>query len=291
MKIFESIKRLNEVLIGMNERNIGLIYPNNARKNYKYADDKSLAKDNLEQKGLACPKTYAIVDSIGQIEPCWASASLNSELVIKPAKGAGGKGIMILKRKGAVWYSQGKPISQDEIFYHTANVIFGLYSFGDGDVAMIEAYVRPHEVFQSIYPEGVPDIRIILLKGNPLMGMLRMPTAQSGGKANLHQGGLGIGIDLDTGILQEAYDGKQHVRHHPDTSHLITGVQLPFWEDLIGLSISATQYFPLDYLGVDLVIDQDKGPMIMGLNVRPGLAIQLANKRGLKEAITSSNFK
>ncbi len=287
MNFLKSIRMINENIIGMNERNLELIYPNNDRKHYKYADDKYLAKSILEQHGLPCPKTYAVVNSIGQIEQSWAAVCHQEALVIKPARGAGGKGIMILKRKGNVWHSQGKSISEDEIFFHLANVIFGIHSFGDSDVALIEEFMRPHQLFINIFPDGVPDVRIILLKGDPLMAMLRMPTQESGGKANLHQGGLGIGLDMETGELLDAYDGQKYHQVHPDTGHRIMGLLLPHWSELVAMSIEASKHFPLEYLGVDLVIDADKGPMIMELNVRPGLAIQLANRKGLKSVINA----
>ena len=273
--------------MGMNERNLGLIYPNNERKNYKYADDKYLAKSILEKNGLPCPKTYAVVKSIGQIESSWAQACHHKALVIKPAKGAGGKGILILKRKGNSWYSQGKVITEDEVYFHLANVIFGIYSFGDSDMALIEEFMKPHQLFLDIFSDGVPDVRIILLKGVPLMAMLRMPTQASGGKANLHQGGLGIGVNMETGELIDAFDGEKYHQTHPDTHHQIKGLHLPYWKELVAMSVTASQHFPLDYLGVDLVIDAEKGPMIMEMNVRPGLAIQLANRKGLKTVINA----
>ena len=37
----------------------------------------------------------------------------------------------------------------------------------------------------------------------------------------------------------------------------------------------------LGYQGVDLVLDKDKGPLILELNARPGLNIQIANRAGL----------
>ncbi len=285
MNWIQKIASIRSKVMGMNERNLSFIYPNNSRKNYKYADDKCLTKSILHQHQIACPTTYAIIDSIGKIEHAWQSVSEWNELVIKPAKGAGGKGIMILKKKEGLWHSQGSVISDHEVCTHIANVIFGIYSFGDSDVALIEEYVRPHRIFHQIFPEGVPDIRIILLKGVPLMGMLRMPTHQSNGKANLHQGGLGIGIDMTTGRLKDAYDGEKHIAFHPDTQNPVAGITLPHWDEIIAMSVMAAQNFPLDYLGVDLVIDDRKGPMIMELNVRPGLGIQLANREGLKEAL------
>lgn len=37
----------------------------------------------------------------------------------------------------------------------------------------------------------------------------------------------------------------------------------------------------LGYIGVDIVLDRDLGPLVLELNARPGLSIQLANKIGL----------
>ncbi len=117
------------------------------------------------------------------------------------------------------------------------------------------------------------------------MGMLRVPTEKSDGKANLHQGGLGIGIDMENGLLTHAYDGQQYHETHPDNNNKILGKKVPFWERLVELSIQTSMAFPLDYLGIDIVLDKTFGPMIMEINVRPGLGIQLANRKGLKEAL------
>lgn len=289
-QLIKNIKELNARVLGMNERNIGLIYPNNKRVNYKYADDKYLAKSIMENNDVKCPKTYGVVEKIGEIEEVWHMVSEWNALVVKPAKGAGGKGIMVLSKKEGQWVSGGKVVSQSKIFSHIANIIFGVFSFGDDDRALIEEYIRPHEFFGQIYEAGVPDFRIILLKGVPLMGMLRMPTAQSGGKANLHQGGLGIGIDMQTGKLKRAYDGKKHMDVHPDSGSIILGRPIPYWEELVALSIKTAKEFPLDYLGVDLVIDKAKGPMVMEVNVRPGLGIQLANQQGMNEVMSTINI-
>ena len=284
------IKKLTEMpskVMGMNERNLGLIYPNNRRRDYKLADDKYLAKEIFHLHGISCPQTYGVVSTIGEIKEVWQKVNHHDRLVIKPAKGAGGKGILILKQVNGQWYKSGSLIDEAEIFGHIANTIFGIYSLGDSDRVLIEEFVTPHGFFGELYPSGVPDFRIILLNQQPLMGMLRMPTEKSGGKANIHQGGLGIGVDMESGRLTQAYDGKKHLDVHPDSGAKITGKMIPYWDELIALSIQTAKAFPLNYLGVDLVIDREKGPMIMEVNVRPGLAIQLANKKGLKEVLTT----
>ena len=35
------------------------------------------------------------------------------------------------------------------------------------------------------------------------------------------------------------------------------------------------------YLGVDIVLDREKGPLLLEINARPGLSIQIANREGL----------
>lgn len=275
-------------ILGINERNSSYIYPNNARKNYKYADDKCITKAILEKNDVSCPKTYAVIRKLGEIESIWNTVKTHESLVIKPSKGRGGEGIKILFKKNGKWFQGKREISEDMIFSHIANVIYGVYSFGTSDKAIIEERIISHDFFKGIYEVGVPDLRIIVHKQVVVMAMLRMPTKKSNGKANLHQGGLGIGIDLKNGKLTHVYDGKKYIDAHPDSKLPIKGLALPFWDELLALSIAASQHFPLNYLGVDLVIDQNKGPMIMEVNVRPGLGIQLANKQGLKEALVKN---
>lgn len=283
--IFKSKKELENSALGINQRNVDLINTLNQRKHYKYADDKSLTKKILESKELACPKTYTLISRIGDIEKKWRSLDGYSSLVIKPAQGSGGGGILLLTQKEGLWYKGNKALNNNQIFSHIANIIFGVYSFGDTDKAIIEQCINPHSFFAEIYPEGVPDVRIITVKGVLVMGMLRLPTDQSDGKANLHQGGLGVGINLEEGMLTQAYNGSEFTDLHPDSGKPIAGQKLPFWDEIVQLSKEVSAAFPLNYLGIDIVLDQNFGPMVLEINVRPGLSIQLANKTGLKNAI------
>lgn len=272
--------------MGMNERNCTLIYLYNKRKNYKLADDKVLSKQILEQHNIPCAKTYAVVERIGNIQKAWSQVQRYQKIAIKPANGSGGGGIKILKKdRSGNWISSSKIVNDEEVFLHMANIIMGRFSLSSYDRVLIEECIIPHSFFAEIYPIGVPDFRVILLKEQPLMAMLRVPTNKSDGKANLHQGGLGIGIDMETGRLMEAYDGEQYFENHPDNNRVILGKKIPHWYKILEISKQTAKHFPLDYLGVDIVIDQQLGPLIMEVNVRPGLAIQLANKMGMKKVL------
>jgi glutathione synthase/RimK-type ligase-like ATP-grasp enzyme len=58
-------------------------------------------------------------------------------------------------------------------------------------------------------------------------------------------------------------------------------MQVPFWNDVLDMSRRVSQAVGLGYIGVDIVVDEDAGPMLLEANARPGLAIQIANGRGL----------
>ncbi|MEM9143534.1 MAG: sugar-transfer associated ATP-grasp domain-containing protein [Bacteroidota bacterium] len=269
-------------VVGLNRRNIEFIYPHNQRRHYTLADDKVKAKMLLHRHNIACAETYAVISRISQIKAQWQQLQLHSALVIKPAMGCGGDGIKILKKtRDGNWSSSGKTVPDAQIFQHITRIISGLFSMASNDVCLVEECIVPHPFFAEIYDEGVPDFRIITLKGNPLMAMLRMPTSKSDGKANLHQKGVGIGVDMKEGRLTQVYDGKRYSDHHPDSENRVFGRNIPFWPRMLQLARKTAQAFPLDYMGIDLVIDATKGPQIMEVNVRPGLGIQLVNKCGL----------
>jgi alpha-L-glutamate ligase-like protein len=279
-------------VMGMNERNLRMIYANNPREHYALADDKILCKEILEKNKMPCAKTYGVIENIGDIVSGWESVQQYDKLAIKPANGSGGGGIKILRKNAeGQWMGSGKLITDDEIYFHLATIIFGVFSLGSTDRVLIEECIEPHSFFTEIYPQGVPDFRVIMLHNEPVMAMLRVPTDKSDGKANLHQGGLGIGIDIEKGLLMQAFDGKSYHDLHPDNGKVINGKIIEYWDDIVEVSILAARLFPLNYLGIDIVLDHKKGPMIMEINVRPGLAIQLANKKGLKQALGEKQLK
>jgi len=114
------------------------------------------------------------------------------------------------------------------------------------------------------------------------MAMLRLPTRESDGKANLQQGAIGVGIDLATGVTTTAVQGKNKVIEYlPGTRLLLSGIRIPYWKDILTLAVRAQEISKLGFLGADVAIDRDRGPVFLELNARPGLSIQLANLDGL----------
>ena len=68
---------------------------------------------------------------------------------------------------------------------------------------------------------------------------------------------------------------------HPDTGADLSRIEVPDWEQLLTLAARCYEATRLGYLGCDIVIDRNKGPLLLELNARPGLSIQIANAEGL----------
>ncbi|SDU05082.1 alpha-L-glutamate ligase-related protein [Pseudomonas pohangensis] len=271
-------------IMGINRRNADYVLKYNKRSLYPIVDDKIITKLRAIEAGIHVPEMYGIIETEKQIEKLDEIIGDRNDFVIKPAQGAGGDGIMVIadRFEGNFKTVSGKIVSHEDIEYLLSSILTGLYSLGGHrDRALIEYRVSPDQIFKSISYEGVPDIRIIVLKGYPVMAMLRLPTRQSGGKANLHQGAIGVGVDLATGITLKGTWLNNKISKHPDTTNAVDGVQLPDWDGFMKLAAGCYELCGLGYIGVDMVLDQDKGPLILELNARPGLNIQIANDCGL----------
>ncbi|WP_019592371.1 alpha-L-glutamate ligase-like protein [Thioalkalivibrio sp. ALRh] len=276
-------------IVGMNARNARFIAQYNHRRFYPRVDDKLETKRLALDAGLSVPELYGVVRSHHEIRKLERLLRAYPDgFVIKPAHGAAGDGILVITgwRGDRLRRASGRTMEMSELHDHCSNILSGMYSLGGRpDVAMVEQRVRFSSAFDQITYRGVPDIRTVVYRGYPVMAMMRLPTQDSDGKANLHQGAVGTGIDLASG---RTIGGVQHNRpiwEHPDTEHSIVGLEIPGWDELMQLASGCYELSKLGYLGVDVVIDQDRGPLILELNARPGLAIQIANGEGLESRL------
>lgn len=279
--------RLRELgIVGMNQRNAEFIMPYNERHFYPLVDNKIITKQRALANNIPVPKLYGHIELEHQTAHLAALLANYNEFVVKPANGSGGNGIMVIAGKTANGHfrkSNDSVVQLGEIKHHVSNILSGMYSLGgDTDTAIIEYRVQFDPCFESVSFKGVPDIRLIVFRGIPLFGMIRLPTRQSDGRANLHQGAVGAGIDINTGITNFGVMHSRPVTQHPDTGSPISGIEIPQWDRILEMAANCYDLAPLGYLGVDIVLDRELGPMMLELNARPGLAIQIANNQGLE---------
>jgi alpha-L-glutamate ligase-like protein len=268
----------------MNRRNIAYINRYNDRQFYPLVDNKLTTKLIAKEAGLAVPELISVVRAQHEVANVEDALEGLNEFVAKPAQGSGGKGILVITDQQQENYQKasGELISIAEVKRHLTNTLSGLHSLGGRtDVAFLETLVRVDPFFDQYSHEGVPDIRLIIFQGVPVMGMLRVATKASDGKANLHQGAIGVGLDIATGKAIRAVQHNDFVTHHPDTGADLSTISIPGWHQLLHLAAKCYEVTDLGYLGCDIVIDRTRGPLILELNARPGLSIQIANNTGL----------
>ncbi|MBI5488173.1 MAG: hypothetical protein HY905_12645 [Deltaproteobacteria bacterium] len=285
---WRELLRRREALVGINRRNLELVDPHNERRHYPLADDKLLAKNVLAAAGVAVPRTVTVCERVADVPAVLATLGVLDEFVVKPARGSGGDGIVVAVGRASpgVWkLAGGGELAESDLRRHLAEIVFGAYALwgGLGDRALVEERIEPHEFLHGLWPHGLPDVRVITLGGVPFVAMVRVPTSRSGGRANLHQGGVGVAVDVATGRMTRAVLAGEQVERHPDTGRALTGAAVPCWPQIVGLARRASRAVPLGYLGVDIVLDRTGRALVLELNVRPGLEIQNVHGRGLAE--------
>jgi alpha-L-glutamate ligase-like protein len=271
-------------VLGMNRRNAEYMLPFNPRNRYPLVDDKLLTKELAAKAGVAVPPLYGVVEIQQQVRRLPQVLSKYRDFVVKPARGSQGDGILVVTARAQNRYrvADGTLLDDHDMCFHVSNILSGVYSLGgQSDKALVEYRVNFDPVFEAVTYRGVPDVRIIVFQGVPVMAMVRLPTRLSGGKANLHQGAVGAGVDMASGTTLTAVWGTQIVTEHPDTGNPVSGLQIPHWDTMLDLAAKSFELTGLGYQGIDIVLDRDKGPLILELNARPGLAIQIANQAGL----------
>ena len=272
-------------VIGLNERNAHYISALNPRRLYPRVDNKILTKSLSAEAGMAVPELYAVAETQGDVRKLSKTLERYESFVVKPANGSGGDGIVVVDGRYGDSYRliSGELWPESAFTHHVSNIVSGQFSLtGQPDCALVEYRVRFDSVFDPISYRGVPDISVNVFRGYPVMAMLRLATRRSDGKANLHQGAVGAGVDLSTGTTLAASSGYTRVTEHPDTLAPIAGHRVPHWDRILEIAATGYEVSGLGYLGVDLVIDRDLGPLMLEMNARPGLNIQIANGAGLR---------
>ena len=284
-------RRLAELgVLGMNRRNAECILDHNPRAAYPVVDGKRKMRDLCARIGVPTPEIYAAVRAHSQLRRLEELLAGREDFVVKPNRGAGGRGILVVVTRAGAGFVRhnGECVDLSYVRQHVSSVVSGLYSLGgQPDEALIQQRVLLHPALERVSYQGIGDVRVVVYKKVPAMAMLRLPTRASGGRANLHQGGIGAGVDLATGRTSRAVSHNRLTDRHPDTGESLLGFQVPYWPKILDMARRVAAAVDLGYLGVDIVVDRDSGPLLLEANARPGLAIQIANGQGLSSRLAA----
>lgn len=276
-------------VLGMNARN-QLFVPLNSKKARSFCISKYATKLLLQSHNIPTAQVYGILGTSEDVDEFnWQD--LKKDFVIKPTNGHAGKGVVAFRSQhadGEHWTDAvGTTWSLQDIKLHCTDILSGEYStHGSNHNIIVEERIPIHSKLLKYTYKGTPDIRVVVFNSVPVMALLRLPTEESGGRANQSQGALGVGVDIATGITTYAAAHKnQLIKYMPDTKVKLNGIRIPFWNEVLLTAVSAARAAGLTFTGVDMFIHQEKGPMVVELNAYPGLSIQVANKAGLRRRL------
>lgn len=276
-------------ILGMNAR-MQEYTAQNSRESKRIGFSKLRTKMFLKKHDIPVPELYAVINSREELRE-FEWKSIDSSFAIKPANGSAGKGILIIKKKlkrKNVWLDiEGERYSEQDLNLHVADILEGQYTtWGTQHRAIIEERIEVHPDLEPYAEVGTPDIRVIVFKKIPVMAMVRLPTEESDGRANLEQGAWALGIDFGTGKTTYGLSGKKKLfTFFPHNGLPVTGVQIPYWKQILKTAVRVANATGYQYMGVDIFVDPERGPIVAEVNGFPGLSIQLANRAGLRRRL------
>lgn len=274
-----------DTVLGMNARNAH-IAEQNPRAAVRLVNDKQATKDALRAAGSPTSDTILLVEHGSQLRDApWRD--LPDEWALKPNQGLGGNGIMLAAgRDGDRWHTAScRAITALDVKDHMRSILDGEFSGRSADAALVEPLIHAHPELDRLSYRGLPDIRVMCLGPEPRLAMMRLPTARSGGRANLHQQAIGAAVDLDTGRVVRAWAGGRELHDHPDTGEHVVGALVPCWSEVVDAASRCAAATGLRYLGADIVVDRDRGPLVLEVNARPGLQVQNVTGQGLMQLV------
>jgi len=281
-------------ILGLNARNYEYLKYNSSQAR-RIADSKLLTKSACKKAGLSTPRLYTVIRTQQDLAK-FDFGKVTDTFVVKPNRGMGGKGIIVVEkagRKKGTWItSERTRVTASDLELQIGDILEGRFSMNDlPDTAYIEERVRIHPAFEPYAYHGTPDIGVLVFNRIPVMAFLRLPTKESGGRANLFQGAIACGIDIATGTTTNAIQHTEPIMFAPGTKLSLRGIVIPEWEQVMELAIKAADAAGLGYMRADVVLQpsiKHPGktiPKILELNAQPGLKIQLCNKDGLRRRL------
>ena len=280
-------------ILGMNARSQHYVSLN-SHESRRYGFSKLRTKSFVVKHGIGVAELYASLKSFEELRAFDWSIIVGG-FALKPSNGLAGRGVVVLRRrkKGKQEWEDvdGRVWTVEDLELHASDILSGLYStWGSHTRVIIEERVPIHPDLVSLYPTGTPDIRIILYNKIPIMGMIRIPTEQSGGRANLDLGAIALGVDLSTGKTTFGVMGKSTMfdvfpADHPLAGLSTQGIAIPMWTQILRTSIRTANATGHKFFGIDVFVHPERGPLVAEVNNQPGLSIQLANRRGLRRRL------
>ena len=207
--------------------------------------------------------------------------------VLKPVFGSGGRGVCIVSRgERAPFEVNGEPYSRRQF----AELV------SDLDQSLVTEYIEQSAFMDELYPRSTNSVRILTMwdyeANEPFVALAfaRVGSEASAPLDNLHQGGLLVGVDHETGELVGASaisdmnaPSVEHIETHPTTGARLVGRSIPGWESIADEVVRMASGVPqLRYIGWD-VLPTDDGFRVLEVNSAPDVLSPQIHYRFLRD--------
>lgn len=274
-------------ILWQNSRNLEYIKEYNWELARRLADSKLKTKDFLQKKWVKVALNIAILFKHEELNND-LFLKLDPPFVIKPNNGYWWKWIIIIDKKDSLWNyvsSHQKIYSKKSLIYHFSNIIDWFYSISWlRDKVIIEKKIILNHEIDLLWKFGLPDIRVIVFNMVPVMAMLRVPTKESDWKANLHAWACWVWIDIWTWKLTYMTRYSKIIKSIPNIWD-VRGIKIPYWNEILTLAVKVQQVTWIWYLWCDIVLDDKEWPLLLEMNIRSWLEVQVANMAALKSRL------
>ncbi len=185
----------------------------------------------------------------------------DGELVYKVIDGECADGVMLVN-------TEGESVRVDDKVYTKQEFI---ESIKDQKI-IVQNVVKQHSALQAFGTRSVNTIRVVTIQGKSgavgvFAAFLRLSASADSFVDNRAKGGLGIGVDLQTGKLMKY--GLPHdsfgvkLEEHPLSGIHFEGYQLPYWEETVELVKNAhKQFYEIQSIGWDVILTEN-GPVLL----------------------------
>jgi len=277
----------NYWILGQNARNLNFISKYNDDLAKSLADSKIKTKEFLSKKWVKIQESLAVIKNHKELED-FDLNSLPLPFVVKPNSGYWWKWIIVFEKKD----KENNFITTDLEKYslknlqnHISDILDGFYSLsGSRDRAIFERKIILDHSIELLWKFWLPDIRVIVFNSVPVIAMMRVPTANSKWKANLHMWACWLWVDIWSGKITYITQFRKMIKSIPGIWD-VRWVEIPHWEEILKLAVKVQQVTNIWYIWCDIVLDNNFGPLLLEMNVRPGLEVQVANKIPLLERL------
>lgn len=253
-------------------------------------DNKNILSAFYQGLGILHPKTLGFISEGGiysadmlPLSPANFIALLNQtgsdKVFLKRSDGIGGKGITLLVKTGTGYQTQNGQQLTAKMIAQYAQQHNGIFQEG----------VQQLKALNQIYSGSINTLRVITenIGGHPRIVAALLRIGHSGSYVdNFSQGGIALGIDLETGQAYEkaTLETADKITHHPDTHYPFKDFSVPDWpmvKDFVLQCCHQFIYFP--HLGWDIALTEE-GPLVIEQNIDIGPDLPQMALGGLRKA-------